>query len=66
MRNIGSLLITSNPDDAPARPPRVRAEWDEVLRELSSLGLTNEASMGVLMVLTRREPTAAATYTEEW
>ena len=47
-------------------PPRVRAGADEMLRELSSLGLTKEASVGILMVLMRPEAPTPALDPYEW
>ena len=41
-------------------PPAARAGSGEILRELSSLGLTQEASLGVLRLLLGRGSRAAS------
>ena len=47
-------------------PPRVRAGSEEMLRELSSLGLTKEASLAILIVLMRPGTPTPAIDPSEW
>ena len=47
-------------------PPAARAGSGEILRELCSLGLTREASMGVLKLLLGSNARRAASDPSEW
>ena len=47
-------------------PPAERAGSGEILRELCSLGLTREASLGVLKVLLASDTRRAASDPSDW
>jgi hypothetical protein len=47
-------------------PPVARAGSGEMLRELGSLGLSQEASLGILKVLIGRRPPQAVSDPSEW
>lgn len=60
------MLVAVGPVALADGPLRVRAGSDEVIRELSSLGLTMEASLGIMKVLMRRGNPTAAVDASEW
>ncbi len=60
------MLVAVGPVGVADGPMRIRAGSDEVIRELSSLGLTREASLGIMNVLLRRENPTAAADPSEW
>ena len=60
MLKYQSTLSAPLPREGAKGPLRVPAGPDTVLRELASLGLTEDASRGILIVLMRRETPPAA------
>ena len=66
MQSNENVLVALSPGGDAKGMLRVPAGSDRMLRELTSLGLTEHASLGILMVLMRRDPPPAVIDPDEF
>ena len=66
MPKLGLTITEMTPDAAAARAPGARRGPHEMIQELCSLGLTREASLGILKMLVQGGSRPLATDPGEW